>query len=137
MRSFLLRKAGAALVVVFVASVVVFLGVRAIPGDAATVLSGDEPSAIPYYRHLYLLDRPLPVQYGKWLWLTVQGNLGRTHSGISVRETIQQKIPLTLELATLSLLLAILLGVPAGVIAAVRRGRATDYTATGTAVLAH
>jgi peptide/nickel transport system permease protein len=134
---FLLRKSGAALIVVFVASVVVFLGIRAIPGDPATVLAGDDPTQIPYYRHLYLLDQPLPVQYGKWLWLALQGNLGRAHSGIPVATIIQQRIPLTLELATLSLLLAILLGVPAGVIAATRRGKATDYSATGTAVLAH
>jgi peptide/nickel transport system permease protein len=137
MAGFVLRKTGAAIVVVFVASVVVFLGIRAVPGDPATVLSGDDPTAIPYYRHLYLLDKPLPVQYAKWAWLTLQGNLGRTHSGIPVATTIEQRIPLTLELATLSLLLAVFIGVPAGVIAATRRGKPADFGTTGTAVVAH
>jgi peptide/nickel transport system permease protein len=137
MAGFLLRKTGAALLVVFVASVIVFAAVRAVPGDAATVMSGDDPSLIPYYRHLYGLDQPLPVQYVKWATQTLQGNLGRTHSGIPVSTVIEQRIPLTLELATLSLLLAILIGVPAGVIAAVRRGKAGDYGTTGAAVLAH
>jgi peptide/nickel transport system permease protein len=137
MGRFLLRKSGAALVVIFVASVLVFIGIRAVPGDPAVVLAGDDPTQIPYYRHLYLLDRPLPVQYGRWLWLTVQGDLGRSHAGIPVAQTIEQRLPLTLQLATLSLLLAILIGVPAGMIAAVRRGRATDYAATGTAVVGH
>jgi peptide/nickel transport system permease protein len=138
MARFLLRKSGAALIVVFVASVLVFVGIRAVPGDAAAAMSGDEdPGAIPYYRHLYGLDQPVPVQYAKWLWQTLQGNLGRSHSGIPVSTIIEQRIPLTLELATLSLLLAVLIGVPAGVIAAVRRGRTTDYTATGTAVFVH
>ena len=137
MAGFLLRKTGAAIIVVFVASIVVFLGIRAIPGDQATVMSGDDPTTIPYYRHLYLLDRPLPVQYGRWVWLALQGNLGRDHRGIPVATTIQQRIPLTLELATLSLLLAMLIGIPAGVIAATRRGKATDVGATGTAVLMH
>ena len=137
MAGFLLRKTGAAIVVVFLASVVVFLSIRAVPGDAATVLSGDDTSAVPYYRHLYLLDKPLPVQYGKWAWLALQGNLGRTHSGIPVATTIEQRIPPTLELATLSLLLAMLIGIPAGVIAATRRGKPADYGATGAAVVAH
>ena len=65
MSRFLLRKAGAALIVVFLASVLVFVGVRAIPGDPATALAGEEgdPAAIEAIRHQYLLDRPLPVQY--------------------------------------------------------------------------
>ena len=137
MGGFLLRKTGAALLVVFVASVIVFAAVRAVPGDEATVMSGDDPTLVPYYRHLYGLDQPLPVQYVKWLGQTLQGNLGRTHSGIPVTTVIEQRIPLTLELATMSLLLAILIGVQAGVIAAVRRGKAGDYGTTGAAVLAH
>jgi peptide/nickel transport system permease protein len=137
MAGFLLRKTGAAVVVVFVASVVVFLGIRAIPGDEATVMSGGDPTATAYYRHLYLLDKPLPVQYGRWAWLALQGNLGRDHSGIPISTTIVQRLPATFELATLSLLLAVLIGVPAGVIAATRRGRTTDVGVTGTAVVAH
>jgi len=137
MTGFLLRKTGAAIVVVLAVSVLVFLGIRAIPGDEATVMSDGDPTAIPYYRHLYLLDKPMPVQYGRWAWLALQGNFGRDHSGIPVTTTIVQRLPATFELATLSLLLAVLLGVPAGVIAATRRGKTTDVGVTGTAVVAH
>jgi peptide/nickel transport system permease protein len=131
MSSFLLRKAGAALVVVFLASVLVFVGVRAIPGDPATALAGEEadPAAIAAIRHEYLLDRPLPVQYARWISRVVRGDLGVDRSRLPVGHTIVHRLPLTLELATLSLLLAMLIGIPAGVIAAVRRGGASDHAA--------
>ncbi len=109
MLGFLLRKAGAALVVVFLASVLVFAGVRAIPGDPARALGGEEndPAAIAAVRHEYLLDRPLPVQYVHWIWRVVQGDLGVDRSGLPIGHTIVQRLPLTFELAILSLLLAI------------------------------
>jgi peptide/nickel transport system permease protein len=128
---FLLEKAGAALLVVFLASVLVFVGVRAIPGDPATALAGEEsdPAAIEAIRHQYLLDRPLPVQYARWISRVVQGDLGVDRSRIPIGHTIVQRLPLTFELAILSLLLAIGIGVPAGMIAAVRRGGTTDHAA--------
>src|SRR6266516_4972500 len=78
MSGFLLRKAGAAVVVLFLASVLVFLGVRAIPGDPAIALGGEsrDPAVLKAIRHEYLLDRSLPVQYAHWIWLAVHGNLG-------------------------------------------------------------
>jgi peptide/nickel transport system permease protein len=131
MFGFLLRKTGAALIVVFLASVLVFVGVRAIPGDPATALAGEEsdPAAIASVRHEYLLDRPLPVQYARWISRVVQGDLGVDRSQLPVGHTIVHRLPLTLELATLSLLLAMLIGIPAGLSAAVRRGRASDHAA--------
>ena len=109
MGSFLLRKVGAALVVLVLTSFVVFLGVRAIPGDPALALGGENRDAavLDQIREKYGLDDPLPV-----------------------RETIASRLPLTLELAFLSLLIAALIGVGAGVIAAVRRGKLSDYAAT-------
>jgi peptide/nickel transport system permease protein len=137
MGRFVLRKTSAGLVVLLVSSVVVFLGLHAIPGDPATALAGEtgDPATIAAVRHEYLLDRPLPVQYGRWLELALQGNLGRTESGLSVASTIATAVPLTLELATLSMVVAILLGIPAGVIAAARRGKAGDLLATGLAAI--
>jgi peptide/nickel transport system permease protein len=137
MAGFLLKRGAAAIVVVFAASVLVFLGVRAIPGDPATALSGEnnDPAALQAIRHQYLLDRPLPVQYGRWAWLALQGDLGRDQRGLPVAHTIVTRLPLTLELATLSMLIAILVGIPAGVIAAVRRGKASDHAATTGALI--
>lgn len=137
MRGFLLRKSGAAAVVVFVSSVVVFAGVRAIPGDTADALAGQDatPTMLKAIRHEYLLDRPVYVQYGHWAWLALHGNLGRGIQDVPVRTTIFDRLPITLELATLSLLLAILIGVPAGVIAASRQGKGSDHAARGIALL--
>jgi peptide/nickel transport system permease protein len=128
---FLLRRAGAALVVVFVTSVLVFLGMRALPGDPATAFAdaNSDPAVLAAVRHEYQLDRPLPVQYTRWLWLALHGNLGRDRRELPVGHTIVTRLPLTLELALLSMLVATLLGVPAGVIAAVRQGKASDYGA--------
>jgi peptide/nickel transport system permease protein len=139
MTGFLLRKVASGVFVVFAASVLVFIGVRAIPGDTATVLAADnpDPAVIAAIRHEYLLDRPLPVQYGKWAWLALQGNLGVSEAHLSVAHTILQRVPITLELAALSLLVAVLIGIPAGMIAAARRGKPSDHVATGTAMVVH
>ena len=137
MGGFLLRKVGAALVVLFLASIVVFLGVRAIPGDPAIALGGEsrDPALLRAIRHEYLLDRSLPVQYAHWIWLALHGNLGVDQRELSVAHTIVSRIPLTVELATLSMLVATLVGIPAGVIAAVRRGRPSDYAVTAGALV--
>jgi peptide/nickel transport system permease protein len=138
MGGFLLRKAGAALIVIVVASVLVFAGVRALPGDPALALSGEnhDPAVLTYIRHKYALDRPLPVQYAKWAWLALHGDLGTdTTRDLPVANTILEKLPITLELALLAVLLGTLIGVGAGVIAAWRRGKAADYGATGFALI--
>jgi peptide/nickel transport system permease protein len=122
---------------VFLASVLVFLGLRAIPGDSATALGGEyaTPAALQAVRHEYLLDRPLSVQYARWGWLVLHGNLGVDQRRLPVAHTIVTRLPLTLELATLSMLVAVLIGVPAGAIAAARRGKPSDYVATVAALI--
>ena len=137
MGGFLLRKAGAALVVLVLASMLVFIGVRAIPGDPAIALGAEsrDPELIAQIREKYLLDRPLPVQYFHWISLAVRGDLGVDQRQLPVAHTIVTRIPITLELALLSMLVAVLVGIPAGVIAAVRRGKTEDYAATGVALI--
>jgi peptide/nickel transport system permease protein len=131
---FVLRRCGAALVVLFVASVLIFLGIRALPGDPAVAMAGPEAGAdvVTAIRQEFGLDRPLPVQYADYVTQTLQGNLGRsTQDKLPVGTIILERIPVTLELAVLAMLVAILIGVPAGIIAAVRQGRFPDYVATG------
>ena len=137
MGGFLIRRAGAALVVLFAASVLVFLGVRAIPGDPAIALGAEsrDPQLIAQIRHKYLLDRPLPVQYGHWIWLALHGDLGVDQRELPVAHTIVSRLPLTLELALLSILIATITGIPAGVIAAVRRGKPSDHAVTTIALV--
>jgi peptide/nickel transport system permease protein len=134
---FILRKAGAALIVVFLASVVVFVGVRALPGDPALAYAAEDrnPKVLAAIREKYGLNDPLPVQYANWVGLAVRGDLGTDSRGLPVAETIRSRIPLTLELAGLALLIGTVVGISAGVIAAVRRGKPSDYAATTGALL--
>jgi peptide/nickel transport system permease protein len=134
---FILRKVGAALIVVFLASVLVFVGVRAIPGDPALAFAAEDrdPKVLEAIRAKYGLDDPLPVQYVRWIGLAVQGDLGEDARGLPVARTIVTRLPLTLELAGLAIVIGCVLGIVAGVIAAVRRGKASDYAATTTALL--
>lgn len=132
MGGFLLRKAGAALIVVFCSSVVVFIGVRALPGDPAVALSGEnrDPAVLAAVREKYGLNKPLPVQYVKWVWHGLHGDLGLDSRELPVAHTIVTRIPITLELALLAVVLGSLIGIGAGVIAAVRRGKPSDHAAT-------
>jgi peptide/nickel transport system permease protein len=137
MGGFLLRKTGAALVVLVAASMLVFIGVRAIPGDPAIALGAEsrDPALLAEIRHKYLLDRPVPVQYVHWVWLALHGDLGSDQRELPIAHTIVTRIPITLELAILSMLVATLTGIPAGVIAAVRRGKPEDYAVTTGALI--
>ena len=136
MGAFILRKAGAALIVVFLASVLVFGGVRAIPGDPALAYAAEDrdPKVLADIREKYGLDDPILVQYVRWIGLAVRGDLGTDTRGIPVADTIVSRLPLTLELAGLAILIGVAVGIPAGVIAAVRRGKASDYAATTVAL---
>jgi len=138
MGAFLLRRTGQSLVTLLLATIVVFFGIRALPGDPALALAGEErdPAALAEVRAQYGLDQPILVQYWRWLTEMASGNLGESlRTGISVAETILTRIPVTLELALLSLLVAILLGVGSGVLAAVRRGSWVEWLANMAALL--
>ena len=137
MGGFLLRKVGAALIVLVLASMLVFAGVRAIPGDPAVALGAEnrDPAVMRAIRHKYGLDKPLPVQYVNWASLAVRGDLGTDQRELSVSRTIVQRLPITLELAGLAILIGSLIGILAGVLAAVRRGKPADYGATTVALV--
>jgi peptide/nickel transport system permease protein len=137
MGGFLLRKAGAALIVVFLSSIVVFIGVRALPGDPAIALGAEnrDPAVMAAIRHSYGLDKPLPVQYVKWISKALRGDLGLDARQLPVGHTIVTRLPITLELAFLAILIGTAIGILAGVIAAVRRGKLSDHSATATALV--
>jgi peptide/nickel transport system permease protein len=137
MGGFLLRKIGAALIVLVLASMLVFAGVRAIPGDPAIALGAEnrDPAVLQAIRHKYGLDKPLPVQYVNWVGLALRGDLGTDQRELSVSRTIVQRLPITLELAALAILIGSLIGIGAGVVAAVRRGKPADYAATTVALV--
>lgn len=129
MARFAARRLAAAVLVVFLGSLVVFFGVRALPGDPALALSGEDrdPASLAAIRHQFGLDQPVPVQFAKYVDNALHGNLGRSaRNGIGVGHIILQRLPVTLELSLLAIVLAVLVGIPLGILAAVRRGGLTD-----------
>jgi peptide/nickel transport system permease protein len=131
---FLLRRAFISAVTLLLISLIVFTGVRLIPGDPARVLAGTDADAagLEEIREKYGLDAPLPLQYARWLGLAVRGDLGESiRTRTSVAGTVAIKLPITIELACLSLLVALALAIPAGVVAAVRRNTTWDVVASG------
>jgi peptide/nickel transport system permease protein len=134
---YLARRAGASLLVLFIASIVVFAGIRALPGDPALALAGEErdPESLAQIRTKYGLDQPVPVQYVKWIGNALQGDLGEsTRTGLDVTGIVVGKLPITLELALLSVLIGIAIGIPAGIAAAVWRGKLPDYIGSSVAL---
>jgi peptide/nickel transport system permease protein len=131
---FLVRRAFVSAVTLLIISLIVFTGVRMIPGDPARVLAGTEAdeAGIEEIREKYGLNAPLPVQYLRWLGLAATGDLGESiRTRTAVTAMIAGKLPITIELTCLSLLVALAIAVPAGVLAAVRRNTAWDVLASG------
>ncbi len=138
MRSYLLNRAWQSLVTLLLATVVVFLGVRALPGDPALALAGEDrtPEALAAIRQQYGLDQPLPLQFWHFVSNALQGDLGTSvRTGQSVNDMLRTAIPVTLELSLLAITIAIVLGVGAGVVAAVKRGGPAEWVANAFALL--
>ena len=116
----------------FFVSVLIFSLQQLLPGDAALALAGEEhdPAAVAAIRKKYHLDQPAVVQYGLWMGRVLRGDLGVSlRNRLPVSELIASKLPVTVELAVLSMLIALVIGIPAGVLSAARHGRAIDVTA--------
>ncbi len=134
MIEFLVRRAFISAVTLLLISLIVFTGVRMIPGDPARVLAGTEADAagIEEIREKYGLNAPLPVQYLRWLGLAATGDLGESiRTRTPVAWMVATKLPITIELTLLSLAVALAIAIPGGVIAAVRRNSAWDVLASG------
>lgn len=134
MTRFMLNRILAALVTLFIASIVVFTGVRALPGDPALVMAGEsaDPAAVEAIREQFGLNEPVPMQYIHYIGQALQGNLGMsTRDRIPVTQILLHRLPITLELAGLAILVGLIIGVSAGIASAVKRGSFTDYAANG------
>jgi peptide/nickel transport system permease protein len=103
-----------------------------LPGDPALALAGEErdPAVIAYLHQKYHLDEPLPVRYALWLGGVLRGDLGESiRINKPVLDLVLEKLPVTAELAGLAILVALAIGIPAGVLSAVKNGRWLDYGA--------
>lgn len=133
MKWYVLRRLGISLVTLLLSSIVIFVAVRLLPGDTAQVLAGEssDPAVLEAIRAEYGLDQPWPIQYLQWIGHALQGDLGvSAQTGLSVTTVLADRIPVTFELALLSLLIALTIGLPLGRTAAVHRGTMRDYVAT-------
>jgi peptide/nickel transport system permease protein len=131
---FLVQRAAISIVTLFVISMIVFTGVRMIPGDPARVMAGSEAdeAGLEEVRQKYGLGDPIPFQYLRWVGLALRGDLGESiRTRESVVKTVATKLPITIELAFLSLLVAVAIAIPAGVLAAVRRNTVWDIVTSG------
>jgi len=137
-RRYLLTRAWQSLLTLFLATVVVFLGVRALPGDPALALAGEDrsPAVLAAIRRQYGLDQSLPLQFWHFVTHALHGDLGTSiRTGASVSSMLRTALPVTIELSVLALLLATFLGIDAGVVAAVRRGRPAEWFANALALV--
>ena len=134
MFEFLVHRAAVSAVTLLVISLIVFTGVRMIPGDPARVMGGTESdeAGLAEIRAKYGLDDPVPIQYLRWVRLALGGDLGESiRTRESVVRTVARKLPITIELAFLSLLVALAIAIPVGVLSAVRRNSFWDFLANG------
>lgn len=132
MWSLILRRVAVAVPTLFLVMVFVFVLQRMLPGDPLLVMAGEErdPVVLESLRKLYGFDRSVPVQFIFWLREIASGNFGASlRTGAPVTELIAQTLPVTIQLAVASLIIALLIGIPTGVLSAVKKGTWLDYVA--------
>jgi peptide/nickel transport system permease protein len=134
MHTFLVRRLTSMLATLVAISVVIFLGVRLLPGNVIDLMFGGDATASPELRaraaHDLGLDGSYPSQYWRWIKGMFSGDMG--HSLLSQRpisEIMATALPITIELIVFGLLIAVVVSVPLGVISAVRRNSSADYAA--------
>ena len=128
MRQFIIRRAGYCLLSLFLLSLTIFFFVR-VTGDPAALLvePGASPADIAAIHHQFGLDRPLWVQYGLFMWSLAHGDLGQSfYYQTPVIELYLSRLPNSLMLAAVAMVLSLLIGIPSGILASVRVGRFWD-----------
>ncbi|SDB47568.1 ABC transporter permease [Belnapia rosea] len=138
MLAWFLRRLGQIVPTLLILSVLIFGLQQLMPGDPALILAGEErgdPQVLAQIRAELRLDRPLPEQYLHWVARAVQGDFGFSwRIREPVAKLILEKLPVTFQLAVMAFLIALVIGIPAGVISAVRRDRPVDWLANGLAL---
>ena len=133
MTTFLLRRIALIVPTLFFVSLLIFGLQQLLPGDPAIALAGEDrdPAVIAFLRQKYHLDDPLPMRYALWVEGVARGDLGESiRIKRPVFDLMTEKLPVTGELALMALLIALAIGLPAGIIAAVNNGTVIDYGAS-------
>jgi peptide/nickel transport system permease protein len=116
----------------FFVSVLIFSLQQLLPGDPALIMAGEErdPEVIAQIRKQYRLDQPIPVQYVYWIKGVLTGDLGESlRIKVPVRDLVLEKLPVTLQLAAMAIVIALVIGISAGIISAVKKDSVWDYGA--------
>jgi peptide/nickel transport system permease protein len=132
MLSYLIKRLAALIPTVFLVTIIIFGLQQLLPGDPAIMLAGEDqdPTVVAYLHKKMHLDEPLPVRYAYWIGGVVKGDLGESlRIQKPVLELIQEKLPVTLQLAAMAMLIALVIGIPAGIVSAVAKDSAWDYMA--------
>src|SRR5258706_8330376 len=137
MSSYLLRRLATIVPTLVLVSMLVFGLQQLLPGGPAIVLAGEDrdPAAVAYLREKLHLDKPLPVRYAYWIGGVLRGDLGESlRVQKPVVELVLEKLPVTLQLASMAILIAILIGVTAGGISPRKKDTPRDYAPHGVAL---
>src|ERR1051326_456275 len=116
----------------FFVSVIIFSLQQLLPGDPAVTMAGEErdPAVIEQIRAQYRLDQPIPVQYVYWLRGVLTGDLGESmRIKQKVLDLVLEKLPVTMQLAAMAIVIALTIGIGAGIVSAVKKDSAWDYAA--------
>jgi peptide/nickel transport system permease protein len=134
----LLKRIGQVLPTLFILSILIFGLQQLMPGDPALILAGEErgdPQVLAQIRAELRLDRPIYEQYLYWIGNVLTGDFGFSwRIRMPVSQLILDKLPVTAQLAAMSFIIAVLIGVPAGILSAVKRDQPADWVANGVAL---
>src|SRR6476620_7335845 len=132
MLTFLAKRLLQLIPTVFFVSVLIFSLQHLLPGDPALIMAGEDrdPEVIAQIRRQYHLDQPIPVQYVYWIKGVLSGDLGESmRIKQKVLDLVLQKLPVTMQLASMAIVIALTIGVGAGIISAVKKDTVWDYAA--------
>ncbi len=138
MSQYIIRRLMMTVVLMLGVASIVFFIIYLIPGDVANIIAGERatPEQVADVRRALGLDRPLYVQYVDWLSKVIRGDLGKSLiSGRPVMKDLILQLPRTMELMVSAILIAIVVGIPTGILAAVRRSEAADRVVSVLALL--
>ena len=132
MGKYLARRLASILPTLFFVTILIFGLQQLLPGDPAVILAGEDrdPNVVGYLRQKLRLDEPFPVRYAYWLSGVLQGDLGESlRIQKPVTELILEKLPVTIQLAAMAMLIALAIGIAGGIVSAVLKDTAWDYAA--------
>ena len=132
MLTFLAKRVVQLIPTLFFVSVLIFSLQQLLPGDPALIMAGEDrdPEVIEQIRRQYRLDQPIPVQYFYWVKGVLSGELGESmRNKQKVLDLVLQKLPVTMQLASMAIVIALIIGVGAGIISAVYKDTPLDYAA--------